>query len=279
MLVAVLSFLFLASLPSPSYVAYAMPTGQAIRAGRPIELASYTELSLPDRGAAYVREDTTLELRSRDALALQSGEAFFAVHAGYAVETPHATVTVEGTRFGVRVTDGATAVYVLEGRVRVADRFGGVRVLEAGESTDGDAGAQALWLADRVPPALMLDARVEPGLTEPRLEITVLNTGAAPTQIGAPADHGTLVAEVTGPDGRSFTLNLEMLHASFDPAADETGRVVVDASRPLRISCPLRRELFPGPGRYSIHVVYFSTPRHGWVGKLESAQPAIWEAP
>jgi hypothetical protein len=61
--------------------------------------------------------------------------------------------------------------------------------------------------------------------------------------------------------------------AEIHGAVVEGAQAIVDARRPLRITCPLPRERFEAPGRYEIRVVLFSD----WSGRIESESPAVWE--
>lgn len=72
----------------------------------------------------------------------------------FEIRTPHAIASVRGTVYAVEVTTGSTAVFVVEGRVRVAARTGrGVAMLGPGEGVDVTPGAELTvrrWPEQRV---------------------------------------------------------------------------------------------------------------------------------
>lgn len=103
-------------------------------------LGDGTELTLNGNSAADV-VFTETERR----VIVRAGEVLVVTHTDrtpaprpFLVETPHGTAQALGTRFSVRLADGATRVAVIEHAVRIAPRSGQARLVHSGEQVRFD---------------------------------------------------------------------------------------------------------------------------------------------
>lgn len=109
---------------------------------RTVELADGTDLTLnTDTNIAvdYGLFKRTIRLRTGEIL-IETAPDTALFKRDFVVETPYGRITALGTRFNVRLLDGASHVAVYEGRVAIAPdhRTDQKRILETGESTEFD---------------------------------------------------------------------------------------------------------------------------------------------
>jgi len=295
-LVAVLSFYFVMTTLRPARVATVasaapgspLKPGDAILLNRPFATPAFALLTLPDVGTLKLNRDTEIVFETPRRVRLEKGEIFAEIRPdgrGFVVQSADAQVTVHGTRFGVR-RDGASTVYVVDGRVEVSGKSGRLSLTDREMVTVGGA-AQPLedeslrWIAAGERPVLALTADTKVRRTLDKgdpLDLTVrfVTNSAAPVLL-PPLDDllPQIQLVITDPAGKSYIARFgsSALQRSEFRTRGSNGPVRLDVSTPCELSLRVNPDLLPTSGRVRLSVTYIPGASRGpdfWDRKLAS---------
>ncbi len=268
LLVAALSFVFIATVPRPTHaadVSFVAPDATVVRpgtrimTGQPFRAPTYVVLTVPDAGLLRLSRGTEISFDDPHRVHLIKGEVFAEVTRGFVVRSHDAIVTVQGTRFGVRADSAPSTIYVVEGRVDVA--AGAQKLaLEAGRmATVGGAPGQLDeerlgWLAQH--------ERIQLALEPPRPSSFVLGdaptwrfafrtTSSAPLPLEPLKElHEQLYLKIVNADRKEYVARLGSGVSGVE------GGVRLDVMTPCVLSYRVDPALFPMRGRYTVTLVY-----------------------
>jgi len=295
-LVAVVSFYFVMATLRPARVATVASTapgspvkpGDAILLNRRFATPAFALLTLPDVGTLKLNRDTEIVFETPRRIRLEKGEIFADIRPGgrgFVVQSADAQVTVHGTRFGVR-RDGASTVYVVDGRVEVSGRSGRLSLTDREMVTVGGA-AQPLedeslrWIAASERPVLALTADTKVRRTLAKgdpLDLTVRFVTNSPAPVLLPPLDDLLPQIqliITDPAGKSYIARFgsaALLRSDFRTRGPN-GPVRLDVSTPCELSLRVGPDLLPPAGRVRLSVTYVPGASRGpdfWDRKLAS---------
>ncbi len=282
-LVAAISFIFVASVTRPSHAATVsvvapdgtdLLPGRRIMTGETFHASTYVVLAIPDIGLLKLNRDTDVCFESPTRVRLTRGELFAEVTRGFVVESADAVVTVNGTRFGVRAGDAASTVYVVEGKVEIASRAGRTQI-ESGRMTTvggsvGDLSDDRLeWMAPHE--RIMLNLVPGQGATlrqgdSPTWRFSLRTNSAAPLTFEPAAELPShFYLRVINPDGKEYTPRLGATVTPVSVKTTSNGAVRLDVMTPVVLSYRVDPALFPSAGRYTVTLAY-----QGRQGALQS---------
>lgn len=279
-LVAVLSFAAVLTMPRTGGLPVVAETGKPLKWNEPFRAPALSTLHLPGTWTLKVNKDATLRVLDPRTVVLESGELLADIAPsgrGFEIRTADTTVRVHGTRFGV---SAPSTVYVLEGRVDVSSprgrlELGPNQVAVGAALAEVSADDYLRWLAKAERPTvrLRLDPAdrtvITPG--SPLKWLFVLETDAlAPLYLGDLRDVSQFL---------SLTINGH--HASLDPNAAalkeatraSNGRVRLDVSHRVVIECAVDPALFRDKGRSGVRAVFTrgaDSPDVTWSGIAQS---------
>lgn len=263
-------------------------TGERILTGARYTATTETVLTMPRRGALYLRGGTELLFSAPDRLDLAKGTIFASIipgKGGFTLHTKSADCVVLGTSFGVETGEGKeTLLSVKEGKVRFANERGSITV-NGGSSavaTEGSAPAvtanyRAIAPSQWVRPSLKL-SRSPAGAN--LFELLIRNETPIPIFI-PPVDRPTsyLFLKIASSDGGERLINLNAANTSvLDSPVIVNKLGMLDISSFYRIQCTLDPGLFSRPGGCEISARYAnSSPsvdrepsNEIWAGIVES---------
>jgi hypothetical protein len=258
---------------APAFVSYAAP-GSPLTAGAGVErvdTAHYLELQIPDTGLLRIRAGSAVAVIDAHTVALERGELFAEIHRGpFTVRTPCGDAAVLGTRFGVRLADGALTVYTMEGKVAVGGRIVAAGQRLTGATLDTTPCEEIAWFAPRLGDEPALAARIAG--TELHIELT--GTALLP-DLGDCSQHLSLEVQPVGRD--AFALNLTAATPRGHRRRD--GGFQIDALHPLSIDVNLRDLL--EPGAYHVRPVFTVNSVDGatWTGMIKAPESLHLEVP
>jgi ferric-dicitrate binding protein FerR (iron transport regulator) len=278
-LVAVVSFYFVMATFRPARVATVasaapgspLKPGDAIQLNQRFVTPAFALLSLPDVGTLKLNRDTEIVFESARRVRLERGEIFADIRPdgrGFVVESPDARVTVHGTRFGVR-RDGASTVYVVDGRVEVTGRSGRLSLTDREMVTVGGA-AKPLedeslrWIAagERPVLALTMDTKVRRTLAKgDPLDLTVRFVTNSPAPVLLPPLDDLLSKiqlRITDAADKSYLARFasSAVQGSKFRTRGTNGPVRLDVSTPCELSLRVGSDLLPAAGRVRLSVIY-----------------------
>lgn len=288
LLVAGLSFviLALAARPAPAAtVAFVAPDtqeivpGQRVMTGETFAAPTYVILTLPDVGLLKLNRDAELSFKSPTHVELKRGELFAEVRRGFIVESDDATIAVRGTRFGVRADERPSTIYVVEGVVEVRSGRGTMDVNAGRMATVGGGIAplreeELAWIAPFEQVLLTIDPLREPfapgegGLWR----IAFRTTSPAVLELEPIRElPSCLNLKIRNPDRKEYVVRLDGVRLErVEAGTAPNGTVRLDVMTPCVLTCRAESGLFPGPGRYTVALVY-----QGRQGVLESSPVSI----
>ncbi len=272
LLVAALSFVFVATIPRQSHAATVslvapdgnLRPGKRLLTGETFHAPTYVVLTLPDIGLVKLNRDTQITFTSPRRLKLLSGEIFAEVTRGFEVESRDAVITVHGTRFGVRASDAPSTIYVVEGKVEVA-ASGRTLALDGGRMATVGADPAALdddtlsWMARHETIMLTLDAPRGPMKQgdAPTWRIAFRTSSAAPLPIEALLDlPQQLYLKVVDPNRKEYTARLSTGITGREVRHGANGLIRLDVFTPVVLDYRVDPSLFPAAGRYTVTLAY-----------------------
>lgn len=270
---AFLTYAIIGRAASPAFVSYADP-GAPVAAGAGVDrvdTAHYLELQIPETGLLRVRAGSAVRVIDAHTVALERGELFAEIHHGpFTVHTPNGDAAVLGTKFGVRLADGAVTVYTMEGKVSVGGQIVSAGQRLVGTTLDTTPCEEITWFARRLGDEPALTARI----LDTELHIELTGTALLP-DLGDCSQHLSLEVQPAGRD--PFVLNLTAAEPRGHRRRD--GGFQVDPLHPLSIDLNLRELLEPGV--YHVRPVFTVNSVDGttWTGMIKAPSPLRLEVP
>lgn len=271
LLVAALSFVYLATVPRATHaatVSLVAPDGNVrpgtrILRGETFHAPTYVVLTVPDIGLIKLNRGAEIRFEKADRVHLVKGELFAEVTRGFKVESRDAVVTVHGTRFGVRTSDAPSTIYVVEGKVVVEGKAGRTLAIDGGRmaTVGGDAGAldeDALgWMARHERTMLTLDAsRTLRQGDAPTWQIAFRTSSSAPLQLEPLRDLSQhLYLKVVDPNRKEYGARLAGV-AGREVRHGAGGLIRLDVFTPAVLEYRVDPSLFPAAGRYTVTIEY-----------------------
>lgn len=283
--VALASFVVLATMSRTGALPVVAETGKALSWNEAFTAEQFTTLALSDVGTLKLNQGTTLRFKNSLTCVLESGDLFADIlpsGKGFSVVSGETTVSVQGTRFGVTAP---STVYVVEGRVSIRSPQGRFelsprQVAVGPKLMNVEPGDYLHWLVrhERPEVRLRLDPRERTTITpgSPLKWHLILETDSvAPLYLGTLRDVSQLFSLLV--DGMPISLDPNSTRA-LEATPASNGLLRLDVSHPYVLECSVDPGLFSRKGRVEVRARFVSgdhAPDKAWKGFLESEKITV----